>query len=563
MTQFDDFENENIPPITLDYADSTFGYDLVPYIGRSYGNTHPEHLHCLGRLRGINTVPMEKMRVLEIGCSTGGNILPIAMRYPKAEFVGIDPAEKEIDIAKDATKQLGVKNAEFHAIPAEQIDAKFGKFDYIICHGVFSWIPDVARIAIMKTCQDHLSENGLAVISYNCKPGWNFLNTVFELSLFHTRNIRDPHLSIQQSRQAIHFIADNAIGNSSYTEYFKNHADQLGDRADHYIFHEHLSPDNRALYFREFMDTAKDHNLNYVCETNDSYSDDLSYFKPDARKFLMTVNDRVERDQYIDYLISRQFRSTVLCLQDCKPDQATKEEAYTNLYFRPTYQLEEKEEEGKKMLHAKGRSFGFNVNNKNMEAVLRSLRTSEETGLNLKEWADAAKNYLTDTDLADDGWENFILSQMQVLINKGFVRCWPVKPEAVNRIEDKPKVFSYVKDFSRDEDANSASNYFGDSLGTLSKQVRLILPLLDGNHSLDDLAKTVQDAILEGELLLPNDLMAKLLGQFQEGQEVPRYSRLEKISVVQRMDKVQLLDIAKQVLNMSLQSLRSQSLLVR
>ncbi len=563
MSQFDNIGNENLPPITLDYADSTFGYDLVPYIGRSYGNTHPEHLYCLGRLRGIDTVPMKNMRVLEIGCSTGGNILPIAMRYPEASIYGIDPAEKEINIAEENVKKLGVKNCTFKAIPAEEIKKDFGKFDYIICHGVYSWIPDVARVAIMKACQTLLSENGLAVISYNCKPGWNFLNTVFELSLFHTRNIRDPHLSIQQTRQAIHFIADNAIGNKSYTDYFRSHADQLGDRADHYLFHEHLSPDNRALYFTEFMDSAKEHNLTYVCETNDSYSDDLSYFKPDARKFLTTVPDRIVRDQYIDYLISRQFRSTVICLNDCKPSMDIKQAVYKELYYRPTYQLTEQDKDGKKVLNARGKTFGFNVENKNMEAILRSLRKSKETGLNFEEWVSEAQAQDVGSDFDKASWEKFLANQLQVLINKGFVRAWPMQPEAINTIEDKPKVFNYVRNFNSDEDANSASNYFGDSLGTLSKQVRLILPYLDGKHDRAKLAEIVQAAILDGELLLPNDLMARLLGQFKEGESVPSYSRLEKISVVQRLDKKQLLDIATQVLTMSLQNLRSQSLLVR
>ena len=76
-----------------------YNYDEVPYPELGYVQTHPNHLGMLGRLLGMSPAPVENCRVLEIGCATGGNLLPMAMLLPESTFVGIDLSGMQIQTA--------------------------------------------------------------------------------------------------------------------------------------------------------------------------------------------------------------------------------------------------------------------------------------------------------------------------------------------------------------------------------------------------------------------------------------------------------------------------------
>lgn len=65
-------------------------YDEVPYPGLPLPQTHPSQLATLGFLHGLEPAPVERCRVLELGCGDGGNLIPMALDLPESEFVGID-----------------------------------------------------------------------------------------------------------------------------------------------------------------------------------------------------------------------------------------------------------------------------------------------------------------------------------------------------------------------------------------------------------------------------------------------------------------------------------------
>lgn len=76
--------------------------------------------------------------------------MPFAIRHPNSQLVGIDLSEYQINIGQQMMEQVGVKNvAELVAADISQVSFNI-KFDYIICHGVFSWVPEAVRHAILK-----------------------------------------------------------------------------------------------------------------------------------------------------------------------------------------------------------------------------------------------------------------------------------------------------------------------------------------------------------------------------------------------------------------------------
>ena len=146
-------------------------YDALPYVSMPITYSQPALLAAQAHLRGIDAPPAETASVLEIGAASGGNIIPLAVRYPRAHFHGVDLAAAHVEIGRRSITELGLSNVTLEQ--GDIVDADFGgrHFDYIICHGVFSWAPPEAQRAILKVCTETLSDTGVAAISYNVFPG--------------------------------------------------------------------------------------------------------------------------------------------------------------------------------------------------------------------------------------------------------------------------------------------------------------------------------------------------------------------------------------------------------
>ena len=70
-----------------------------------------------------------------------------------------------------------------------ELPADLGSFDYIIAHGLYSWIPADVRAHVLPLIARHLAPNGVAFVSYNTLPGCHMRRAVWEMLKYHTRDI--------------------------------------------------------------------------------------------------------------------------------------------------------------------------------------------------------------------------------------------------------------------------------------------------------------------------------------------------------------------------------------
>src|SRR5262245_45785757 len=108
-------------------------YDAVPYASYAYFQSHPNRLAVVATLFGMTPAPLESCRVLELGCASGGNLIPIAEAFPQASFVGLDYSSRQVTDGNKTIEALGLKNIELHCQSIADVDASLGKFDYLIC----------------------------------------------------------------------------------------------------------------------------------------------------------------------------------------------------------------------------------------------------------------------------------------------------------------------------------------------------------------------------------------------------------------------------------------------
>lgn len=288
-------------------------YDLVPYFSHPFQKTHPENLFTLARLFGVDAPDFRKARVLELGCAGGGNIIPMGFNLPQGHFVGVDLSKKQLQYGWDMIKELGLTNITLEHMSISDIDDDLGQFDYIICHGVYSWVPPDVQTKILAICSRNLTANGIAYISYNCLPGWNFIKSIRDMMLYHVAGFKAPAEKAEQARSMLQFII-NSQGRSdkAYTTYLKSEMDILSRHRDAYLLHDHLEDINEPVYFHEFMERAARLDLAYLGDTDlfTMYPDNLD---GNVAATLQKIPEIIKAEQYMDFIRNRRFRSTLLC----------------------------------------------------------------------------------------------------------------------------------------------------------------------------------------------------------------------------------------------------------
>jgi methyltransferase-like protein len=297
-------------------------YDQVPYDARPRYTTHPDCLATLATLMGMNPAPVERCRVLELGCSTGGNLLPLAVSLPQARFVGIDLSASQIETGRKVASALGLENLHLEARSILDVDASFGEFDYIISHGVYSWVPEAVRDKLLAICKANLAPQGVAYVSYNTYPGWYLRSGVRDLMNFHTGGIDDPAARVQQARGIVEFMTRNIPDpEGTWARVLKDEADLIRPEGDYYVFHEHLEDENHPVYFYQFINHAAAHQLQFLGEAD--LHTTLAVFPRDVQETLRRIApDLLHLEQYLDFLKNRTFRRTLLVHEEVALNRA-------------------------------------------------------------------------------------------------------------------------------------------------------------------------------------------------------------------------------------------------
>jgi len=322
------------PPFETTETDFVNSYDTLPYDSLPYSSTHPDHLATIAQLFGMQAPDVDSARVLELGCAAGGNLIPLAVAIPSASFVGIDLSRRQLEDGWGLIEQLGLNNIELQHRNISDVGPEDGKFDYILCHGVFSWVDSAVQEQILSICSENLSPNGVAYISYNTNPGWYMRGMVRQMMCYHARQFDDPKSQVEQARALLDFLIEaGTAGDEAYRALLNRELNILRGRQDSYLFHEHLEAVNEPLFFYEFIEKAEKHQLRYLAETqfNEMVA---ANFGLDVEKTLRDLNvGLIPTEQYLDFLRNRTFRRTLLCHRDIRLSRQIGTEQLSGMYI--------------------------------------------------------------------------------------------------------------------------------------------------------------------------------------------------------------------------------------
>lgn len=307
-------------------------YDEIPYDSVPVAETHPAALAVQAQLFGLTPVDPERCRVLELGCASGGNLIPMAFHLPHAEFLGIELSERQVAAGRALIAALGLKNVRIEQADLMEV-RELGQFDYLIAHGLYSWVPPPVRERLFALCAETLSPDGIAYVSYNTLPGWRLRAMLRDMLLFLVRGAKRPRERLVRAYEALEQLEAALAGREDLlAKYLHEEVGRLRRRHESYLYHEYLAEVNEPVSFSAFMAQAERHGLQYLCEVE--LQTMLTESLGEAAAALVDRYDTViEQEQCIDYLRQRMFRQTLLCRAHHQPARELDLERFRRLAF--------------------------------------------------------------------------------------------------------------------------------------------------------------------------------------------------------------------------------------
>ncbi len=294
-------------------AKTALKYDLLPYASNPFPQSQPARIGAIAKLFGLDIAPVENARVLELGCASAGNIIPLAMRYHKAEFVGVDLSRTQVAAGRARIAALKLKNIRILCQSFTEIGDDLGSFDYIICHGVFSWVPAPVREAILRIMHERLSPVGVGFVSYNVLPGWRAMQALRDAFLLEIPDQHNSLARVQQALSLLDFLAAASPGTTPYKQTLQAWAERLKTLPPDYVAHEFLEETNEPCTVRSFVNLAQEQGLAFLGEA-DLPSMILDNLGEATAQMIRqrTANDILSTEQTRDLVTGRTFRESLV-----------------------------------------------------------------------------------------------------------------------------------------------------------------------------------------------------------------------------------------------------------
>lgn len=293
-------------------------YNSFLYVSKPFSSTNINNLQAKAKMYGLKPVPLKGARVLELGASCGGNIVPQALYYPETTFTGIDLSGVQVKHGNDIINAIGLKNVTLLEKDILDIDESFGTFDYIIVHGIWSWVPDVVKDKILSICNVNLSDNGIAYVSYNTYPGWKRLEQLRDIMLYSEKRAKDQDLLERTlyTKSVLKMVADtmNIDDRSRAQSAYKiNNIHNVLNSNDYYVAHEYLEAFNDPVYVSDFIDRARKQGCAYIGDEVLQRSF-ITWLADDVTNNIRALShdNYVDKEQFYDYVYDTQFRMSLL-----------------------------------------------------------------------------------------------------------------------------------------------------------------------------------------------------------------------------------------------------------
>ncbi len=292
--------------------------DHVSYPSFSFHEAHPDRMSGLARLLGLEPANVETCRVLGLGCASAGHLIPMAHRLPQATFVGLDISPEEIELGTGRIRALELENIRLITANLANLAAWQGPFDYIVAHGLYSWLPAALQPHLLQGIRQALSPHGVAFVSWNTLPGWSKRAPVHELVKGFVDAEASPQERVRQGRAFAAVLADQVPrDDSTYSRMVHEELDSLAKSHDGFFLGDVAVAHMEPLRYDQFNQRAREAGLQILCDAEGLNPTITGPTHPQVRRAIEQFgDDLVKVECFLDAVTGRAFRSTLVVRDD-------------------------------------------------------------------------------------------------------------------------------------------------------------------------------------------------------------------------------------------------------
>ena len=466
-------------------------YDELPYDSLPLPETQPDFIAAIAWLHGFEAPDPSRARILELGCAQGGNLIPLAWRWPDCTCVGVELSRVQAQAGADFARRLGLSNVRILHADLAALPDDLGEFDYIIAHGVFSWVPPQVQQALLEVCRRHLSSAGVAYISFNVAAGWEKLQPL-RTALIQRTSADVP--APERYRQALQVLAE-LEAEWSDPALLKEIA-YLKTAAPSYLFHEYLADFNAPMAFADFAARLEAHGLRYVGEAGPRSAvvelEGAWGLAPES----MAGRWR-DAEAALDAALSSRFRRALICRDDAPFAQPPRADALDRLAFyadlRSDEEIDLENAVEQNFINPAGNTFPVAL--PAMKAAAMALSAAYPNALSYPDLLAAARQVLGDFGAAEALDEIAFGDALFMLVMAHGILPTVAAVAYVDEPGDHPQTHALARLQAASPGwVVSGSRHVAMDL---DEPGRILLGLLDGSRTVDELVDAMHVALAE------------------------------------------------------------------
>ncbi|MCA9633151.1 MAG: methyltransferase [Myxococcales bacterium] len=479
----------------------------IEYPSSAIAHTHPARLAARAIERGLLRDFCHDFRYLELACGDASNLLALASRFPEATFVGVDVDSAAIARGLDRAKRLGLQNLSLLARDLREVEPS-GPFDYVVAHGVYSWVARDVQRALLESSKRLLADRGVFYVSYNTMPGWGLRGVLRAVMRDAAATETEPRARLRRAKLAVARLQQYIPKENPYGALLGAELAMVQNKHDGYLLGEHLAPHNEALFVTEFLERVEAAGFQFLAEQIPATPDGALEQTLPAELEALGLSP-AEAQRQLDVLCYRQFRATLLCHGERSLGVASAEQLRDRGYLAGQLQVLAQEP-----LLAPGAKLAFETpsgvvvesDQPLQKAALLVLARSWPTGLRVAELMSAAlgelkaRALLDGTPVSPKLIEDAIGDLLE-LVSRRQLELLPWSPSSADSVPTRPA----LPELTRLEAARGHVTTPRHEPLTLDALRTALLPLLDGHRDLLQLAAELRALREAGELVLDPD----------------------------------------------------------
>jgi SAM-dependent methyltransferase len=487
--------------------DTLASYDELPYDSLPLPETQPDFLAAVAKLHGFDAPDPSRARILELGCAQGGNLIPLAWRWPGSDCVGVELSRVQAEAGTAFVQALGLSSVRILHGDLAALPDDLGEFDFIIAHGVFSWVPPAVQQALLEVCRRHLSPHGIAYVSFNVAAGWQALQPL-RAALIERTSAELP--APQRHQQALHVL--DALQAEWTDPVLLKEIAYLKTAAPSYLFHEYLAEFNAPMPFSEFSAQLNKHGLRYVGEAGPRRAvvelEDAWGLIPESM-----AGRWMDAEAALDDALAIRFRRALIAREDAPCAQPPQADALRDLAFYADLRSDDEIDLGapveQRFLNPAGNRFPVTL--PVMKAAAMALSAAYPGALDYATLQSAVAQVLAQYDASPE-WDEaeFRAALFQMTMLHGVMPTVAAGAVAVEPGE-RPRAHALAR-----QQANSPGWVVSGARHVaidLDPAGRVLLGLLDGSRTVDELTAQMRASLAQSGVDIPLERLSELTWQ--------------------------------------------------